>query len=123
MDVSDLISGDFLKSEDMPDGGIELTILTIARNDRNPEKLEIGFKGSKKKLLANKTNMRRIAHMYGTDSDNWIGQRITIYNDPEVEFGDKPVGGIRVQVGSAAPPATAQHTSEQPGTHDDIPWD
>ena len=47
--------------------------------------------------LLNKTNIKRIAKMYGDDTDEWIGKEITIYNDPDVEFMGEVVGGLRVR--------------------------
>ena len=49
-------------------------------------------------FLLNKTNIKRIAKMYGDDTDEWIGKEITIYNDPDVEFMGEVVGGLRVRV-------------------------
>jgi hypothetical protein len=50
---------------------------------------------------------------YGRDSDEWIGQQVELYCDPNVMFGSKRVGGIRCNVPvqrkapRAAPPRTA----------------
>ncbi len=37
-----------------------------------------------------------LARCWGTDAKQWIGRRITLYNDPDVMFGKDRVGGVRV---------------------------
>jgi hypothetical protein len=39
----------------------------------------VTFKGAKKKLVLNKTNAKTIAALYGTDTNAWIGQPVTLY--------------------------------------------
>lgn len=42
-------------------------------------------------------SMRRVlVHVWGKDSAAYVGQRVTLYRDPEVKFGGDPVGGIKV---------------------------
>jgi len=37
-----------------------------------------------------------LAKCWGTDAKQWVGRRVTVYNDPEVMFGRDKVGGIRI---------------------------
>jgi hypothetical protein len=37
-----------------------------------------------------------LAQCWGTDAKQWVGRRVTLYNDPEVMFGREKVGGIRI---------------------------
>jgi len=37
-----------------------------------------------------------LAACWGTDAKQWVGRRVTVYNDPEVMFGRDKVGGIRI---------------------------
>ena len=37
-----------------------------------------------------------LAACWGTDAKQWVGHRVTVYNDPEVTFGRDKVGGIRI---------------------------
>lgn len=37
-----------------------------------------------------------LAACWGTDAKQWVGRRVTLYNDPEVMFGPNKVGGIRI---------------------------
>ena len=44
----------------------------------------------------NKSMRRVIAKGWGTETQAWIGRRLTLYGDPDVKWGGKAVGGIRV---------------------------
>ena len=55
------------------------------------------FAELEKPLILNATNIRRLAAIFGTtNTRQWKGQ-VTLYVDENVEFGGKPVGGIRVR--------------------------
>ena len=40
---------------------------------------------------------RFLATIWGKDTDDWAGQSVTLYRDPEVMFGGKKAGGIRIE--------------------------
>lgn len=63
---------------------------------RKTKKPTIKFVGMEKKLAVNKTNGKTIASMYGTDTDDWVGQSITMY-PTTTEFGGETVPCIRVR--------------------------
>jgi hypothetical protein len=50
-----------------------------------------------KPMVLNSGNWLTIEELYGEDSDDWCGKRVELYNDPNVMFGKKRVGGIRVR--------------------------
>jgi len=57
----------------------------------------IYFKEALKPLIANWTNLSSIKDITGDgNTDNWGGAKIVLYVDPNVSFGGKRVGGIRV---------------------------
>lgn len=37
-----------------------------------------------------------LAACWGVDAKQWVGRRVTVYNDPKVMFGPNMVGGIRI---------------------------
>lgn len=42
-------------------------------------------------------NMRRvIAHVWGKESDAWVGRRFTLFRDPRIKFGNDTTGGTRI---------------------------
>ena len=105
--LNDLIDSKFLKKEDLGDEEHTVTIkkvskTNVARDDEPPKyKGTILFDEFPKPMVANTTNLNRIAKAMGNDTDAWIGQQVKVFYDPDVEFGGKIVGGIRVRVASA----------------------
>ena len=65
------------------------------------------FEENIKPMVCNITNCRRVARINGSgDIEDWPGTKIVIYNDPDVEFGGKITGGVRIRKpkdGYAAP--------------------
>jgi len=50
------------------------------------------------KVLLNKSNCRDLIELFQTDdSDAWVGKMFELYHDPNVSFGGKRVGGLRVR--------------------------
>lgn len=43
-----------------------------------------------------KTMTRLMIAMWGKEGDDWVGNKITLYNDPSVKWGGNKVGGIRI---------------------------
>lgn len=58
----------------------------------------IYFKGIEKGWVANMTGLEVLAEMSGSqDTEDFIGLRIEIYVDPDVRYGGKRVGGIKLR--------------------------
>lgn len=65
-----------------------------------PEDLKwcLYFQEYEKPLIVNSTNGQLIAKALGSEeSSDWDGKQIVLYNDPNVSFGGKLTGGIRVR--------------------------
>ncbi len=58
------------------------------------------FTDQKKGLVLNKGNAKKLTTAYGQETDQWAGKKVTIYYDPNVEFGGELVGGLRVRMPS-----------------------
>lgn len=56
----------------------------------------IYFQGMTKGMVLNRTNAKRIAAIYGADTDKWVGRPIALYPS-EAEFGGDTVPCIRVR--------------------------
>lgn len=65
--------------------------------DEPNKRYEITFVGKRKKWLSGPVTQDTIAKMHGRNLGDWIGKPITLYVDPNVEFGGSRVGGIRVR--------------------------
>jgi hypothetical protein len=103
MRLSEVFAGDHLKSEDLAEGDLPLTIKKVETKEFEKDgggkemKLIIHFRETEKTLVSNKTNANTIANLYTDETDNWVGKRITLYAT-EVEFQGKTMLGIRVRL-------------------------
>ena len=105
MNINELYSSgsDYLKAENLP-RGIEVPV-TIASYEivelDGKKKMALRFSGKEKGLVLNKTNAMTISHVYGPDSDDWIGKKIFIYST-KVDYAGQMVDAIRARVALAA---------------------
>ena len=101
--ISEMIESKFLKKEDV-DPSVLVTIDRVAQNNVamqgvDPEmKWCLYFLEMDKPMVMNSTNLHLAGNACGSDdTDDWIGKKIVLYNDPNVSFGGKLTGGIRVR--------------------------
>lgn len=101
--VNDLKKSKFLTRHDV-ERSVLVTIdhdeeVNVAKEGAEPEmRYALFFKELEKPLILNSTNGQIIAAITGSsDSPEWIGQKVVLYDDPNVSFGGKLVGGIRVR--------------------------
>ena len=88
--------------------------------ESEPEKLRwvMYFTEAVKGLVLNPTNGQIIAQFIGSDeSDNWVGHKVVLYDEPNISFGGKLVGGIRVRAPrvQGQPPAATKPLFKQQG--------
>lgn len=83
------IAGDSLVGK-----SVSLTIARVAleevegQNGRKEEKLILYFRESEKGMILNKTNAKRIAKLFGGETDNWTGKAIELYAEEVKAFGE-----------------------------------
>jgi hypothetical protein len=78
-------------------------------------------------IILNGTNWDAISEIRGedpneTDTDDWEGTQIVLFNDPKVMFGGKKIGGIRIRPPAHRPSAartTRPVEPEPPPVEDD----
>ena len=140
MNISQLKQSRFLTRADVG-RGVLATIKEVYQDniakDGAPEELRwcLEFDELDKPLVLNSTNAQIIASVIHSDeTDSWKGHKIVLYDDPNVSFGGKLVGGIRVraprpQATQPAPtPPRAVQTPKQPtqatdqAQPDDVPF-
>ena len=102
--IGQMIESKYLKQSDL-DGEVEVTILkvgqlNVAREDQEPEmKWAMKLQEFKKPMVLNSTNIQLLAKACESEeSEDWIGKKVVIYADPNVSFGGKLVGGLRVKL-------------------------
>ena len=100
VDVSATIvaKSDQVNADDLMGVGHTITI-RITRAKINPgedQPWSLHFEGSDKVYRPSKGMRRIMAEAWGLESDNYVGQRLKLFRDPDVRFGKDPVGGIRI---------------------------
>ncbi len=105
MHISELKKSNYLKKEDCGPNGILVTVKGVVEENIAKEGAPEEFKWClhieehEKPMVLNSTNGQLIAVILGSEnSDDWIGKRIVLYNEPGVtNLQGKVVGGIRVR--------------------------
>lgn len=127
--ISEMKESKFLKQADVGTAvlwtvhGVER--VNVAKEGAEPEyKWAMSFAESDKPLVLNWTNIQLCERIFGSDdTDHWTNKKIVLYIDPNVSYGGKVVGGIRVRApkpGSVKAPAPPPPVTEL--TDDDIPF-
>lgn len=122
--INSMKSSKFLKRDDVGRG--TLATIQIVREENvakegAPEELKwcAHFDELEKPMVLNWTNLQLIARVAGDeDSDNWKGVKVVLYDDPNVSFGTKIVGGIRIR----APKVGAVPAKQEEPDDDEIPF-
>lgn len=92
MDVELLFPGRFIHSKSFKAKDITLRIAKVEVEDfpddtKKPKKAVMTFSNAKQQLILNKTNAFCIAAMFGKETANWLGKRVTFFAAPNY-FGD-----------------------------------
>ncbi len=88
MDFDMLFPGRFMKSGEFKGRDVTLTITGVEMEDlpqdKGGEKARgiISFTETKKKLVLNRTNGEALKALFGRDTDDWMGKRVTFYPAP-----------------------------------------
>jgi hypothetical protein len=120
MNINQLKESKFLKKEDAGTGILvtisHVTQENVAKEGADQElKWCIHFKETEKPLVLNSTNGQLIAAITKQeDTDNWTGHKIVLYHDPNVSFGGKLMGGVRVRAPRIPKPASVPAPVQAP---------
>lgn len=89
---------DQLNSDDLIGGPRTVTVTGVRANEGSAEQpISISFEGDNGKPFKPCKSMRRVmVHVWGADAKNYTGRSMTLYCDPDVQFGGLKVGGIRI---------------------------
>lgn len=96
MKVNEMIPSKFLKADDL-DGDVTVTIDRLANEEVGKEgehRWVLYFREKPKGLVANVTNLRALEAAYGDESDDWIGESITLFTMP-VQYAGRTFQGVR----------------------------
>jgi hypothetical protein len=99
----------YLKKEDIP-SPINTSILWIKEEEvtapgkGTETRLVLSLDGLKKGLVLNMANAEVLADIAGTDDyEKWSDIPIQLFVDPDVKYGGKKTGGIRIRKCAPAP--------------------
>jgi hypothetical protein len=120
--INEMKHSKYLKKEDC-EPAILVTIKSVQEEEvgteESPEtKWTMYFNEQEKGIVLNWTNIQLCAKATGSEStDDWIGKKIVLYNDPSVDYMGKLTGGIRIR----APKSGAVQQELPPNTEADDP--
>lgn len=146
-EINDLFPSKWLVAADLEGKPCVLTIKkieieTMKGRDGKADEIKpiVFFEEAEKGMVCNKTNATTISKLYGTNTDDWIGERITLF-PTKVTWGKELVDAIRVDTvlprkpkatangngekkRAIAKPVTAppETEDEEPGAESDIPF-
>jgi len=122
--VTEMLSS-YLTKEDFPRPALgtiaRLTQETFNSDEGGSEtKWCVHFEEFDRGLILNKTNIRLAAQFLGNDTAQWMGKQVVVYNDPNVTFGGRAVGGLRLRAPKGQPAQPAQRAPAKPNPFDDM---
>lgn len=103
MNIKDLSKSKYLKTQDIPEPVLvtikDIDMVNVAKEgERKDERPVVSFKEYDKPMVFNATNLKRAAKALGSDeTDDWIGKKLVLYTDEDVEYAGEIVGGLRVR--------------------------
>lgn len=122
--VSDMLQSKYLKKEDVETPTV-FTIRDVSLEDVGQEGEQrwiLWLNESQKGMVLNATKIRLLEGSYGKNSDDWKSQKVRLSHDPNVMFGSKRVGGIKMDVSARASAKQAAQAPIDPDFDDSIPF-
>jgi len=98
-----ITTGKYLKREELTEEGTPHAVESVEQQsvlnpDGTTDEKWVLMLSDLKPMIMNATNIRIAVAAFGTaETDEWIGKRIIVYDDPQIEFGGKVVGGVRLR--------------------------
>ncbi|MEO1092225.1 MAG: hypothetical protein AAFX81_16490 [Pseudomonadota bacterium] len=99
VDLSDTIlaKSDQLNADDLIAGPMTVTVTKVGKIRSPDQPVTIHYDGEQGKPWKPCLTMRRVLVLaWGKNGAQYVGRRITLYREPSVLWGGKPVGGIRI---------------------------
>lgn len=86
---------DQLNADDLLAHPITVTVAAVKRADGD-QPVAVHLEGDYRPYKPCKSMRRVLISAWGDDGREWVGRSMTLYCDPEVQFGGVKVGGIRI---------------------------
>lgn len=105
MKRGDAFPSQYVSKDDLPAPRVvtisDVQMVSLKGDNGDESKPAMYFSDFPKPLLVNNVNWMSVEAEYGDDSDSWRGKRVELYVDPNVMFGSKRIGGVRIRMPSA----------------------
>ena len=128
--VHEMMESKYLKKEEVGEDGAIVTVkkferVNVAMDDQTPDmKWVMHLHEFEKPMVMNSTNIQLAEKAMGSDNtDDWIGNQLILYLDPNVSFGGKIVGGIRIRAHRQNRAAPRPSAARRPVDDDDLQVD
>ena len=117
MDFEELYPSNFLRAGDLGGSPMIVTVGGIKPDVIGGEKkVVMTFSSGEKALILNKTNGKTMAKLFGRDTTDWIGKRITLI-PAMVDFKGDTVEAIRIRTVAPAKARVAAPADDEPPAH------
>jgi len=103
--ILNYLSGDMIKDKRIPCTIVRVTMEEMPGGKKKPV---IYLEDRTLGIVLNTTNTRRLVAAYGTETDDWIGQPVTVYAEQGVWFG-KEGWAIRLFVPESPSPSAGSN--------------
>lgn len=125
MNINEAFPSNYIKAADLQGGSPTVTISHVTSEEIGDDrKLVLYFQGKEKGMVLNKTNANNVASIYGPETDDWQGKRVTLAV-AWVDFQGRSVEAIRIRppaVGSKAAQAAPAQAPVHADMDDTIPF-
>jgi hypothetical protein len=97
MDIANSLAprSDQINADDLTQGPQTFTIREVIKG-KAEQPLDFLLVETDRAFRPAVTMRRLIAAAWGTNGDDYVGRRLTVYRDPSIRFGSAVVGGIRI---------------------------
>lgn len=90
-------NSDQLNADDLLTGPRTITITDVKVREGSDQPVSVFYESDNGKPYKPGKSMRRLMiGVWGTDSQRYVGQSLTLFCDPTVTWGNQAVGGIRI---------------------------
>ena len=88
---------DQMNADDLISGPVTLTITAISATESSDQPISISFDGDNNRPYKPCKSMRRVMiACWGNKGQDYVGNSMTLFNDPTVKWAGKDIGGIRI---------------------------
>lgn len=77
-------------------GGARTFTIAGVKDGAAEQKYDIKLEGEARAWRPPLTMIRVLLKAWGDESDEWVGRRVTLYQDATVRFGKEVLGGVRI---------------------------